>query len=63
MEIIAMPLSTYVLYGQTGTPQDTSSLITKYAQKQQQARDEQRLNDASEAKKETKADAKQTQRV
>jgi hypothetical protein len=65
MALSALSLSTFVLYGQTGSTQaqDTSSLITKYEQKQQQERDKQRLNDASEAKKETKADARQTQRV
>lgn len=63
LAIIAMPLSTYVLYGQTGNSQDTSGLITKYEQKQQQERDKQRLDNATEAKKETKADARHTQRV
>lgn len=61
--IMVMPLSMVVLYGQTGTSQDTSVINTKYEQKQQQERDKQRLNDASEAKKETKADAKHTQQV
>jgi len=65
LAISALPFSAYLLYGQTGTPQttDTSSLITKYEAKQQKERDKQRLDDASVAKKQTKADARKTKQV
>lgn len=65
LAISALPLSTYVLYGQTGSPEhnDTSSLVTKQEVKQQQERDKQRMNDASAAKKQTQADARQTRQV
>lgn len=65
LAISALPLSTYVLYGQTGSPQnnDTSGIITKYEAKQQQERDKQRMNDASAAKKQSQADARQTRKV
>lgn len=61
----ALSLITYNLSGQIGSPdvKDTTEATASEEFKQQQADDKERLDNAKEARKETKSDAKITQQV